>query len=994
MALHNDVIGEIKERLDIVEVITSYVPLEKSGRRFRALCPFHADKNTPSLIVFPDDQRWYCFGACNQGGDVVDFVMKREGWDFGTALEELARRAGVELRPLTPEQQEQRSYEDALGVVAGYFAGQLQQTPAALSYAHGRAWSDDVIRDEGLGYARGGSLPDLGNARAQRAAEALNRWAGKTGGAIVYVHRDGGRVVYLAGRAIEGKWHYNPPSDLAGPRRPYLNGSYSARAEELIIVEGQADAVTLGGWGVPALALAGSGVTGDLIERLGRHIEKRATIYVIPDADGKTDVAGLAEDVGPLLRVVTLPEGVSDVNDWAQQGGKAKDLRALLDDVRTWLELEIERVAGVNGRERTEARRGLFEHLAGLDAFALNDYREKVISGLRIGAEEFNRYLRAVQAEAADGWRNGYDGDRYVVEGGRLCMVGFSRSGEQYTRPLCNFTAEIVEDVAHDDGEEITRQFTVTGRMENGHPLPRIRVDASRFMGMGWVNEQWGIQAVVRAGLSTRDQLREAIQLRSQQAQGYYAYTHTGWREIGGRRVYLHAGGAVGLDGVAVELGREVERYRLPPQPEDVTEAVRASLRFLEVAPDTITVPLWAAVHLAPLAEIVYPDFVTWLYGVTGTLKSTLAALALCHYGRFAARNLPATWADTANRLEKACFLAKDVPLVVDDFAPQSDPYRAREMEQAATRIVRSVGNCSGRGRLASDLSLRTVYRPRGLVISTGEQVPDGQSITARMYTVELRPGDVDLERLSAAQGEAGRYPHALVGYLSWVAGQWSHLAEELPRAQLAQRAQLLDEMAGQHLRIPDVLATLYLGLDVGLAHAVEVGALTGAQAQEWRERGWEALKAGAEAQARRIEQERPTVRFLEVLGDLLAQGRVRLKRARSEQSMGGGEDVGWYDDDYIYLLSDSSYNVIARFLRDEGSHFPVKERALHKALVEEGYLVRGSEDRFTDRYWDGERRYRVLKLLRTRVGEQVDALAHTETGLADQKEGGEGVPF
>ena len=146
----------------------------------------------------------------------------------------------------------------------------------------------------------------------------------------------------------------------------------------------------------------------------------------------------------------------------------------------------------------------------------------------------------------------------------------------------------------------------------------------------------------------------------------------------------------------------------------------------------------------------------------------------------------------------------------------------------------------------------------------------------------------MDLERLTAAQAEIGHYPYALAGYLLWVADQWEHLAEALPQARLEQRTRLLTEMSGSHLRIPDVLATLYLGLDLGLAYAVEVGALTEVGAQTWRERGWEALKAGAEAQARRVERERPTVRFLEVLGNLLAQGRAVLEARDGEGKIVG----------------------------------------------------------------------------------------------------------
>jgi DNA primase catalytic core len=91
-------VDEVKERLDIVEVIQSYVPLKKAGRSYKGACPFHSEK-TPSFVVFPHTGTWHCFGACGTGGDLFTFIMKRENVDFGEALQLMARRAGVELKP-------------------------------------------------------------------------------------------------------------------------------------------------------------------------------------------------------------------------------------------------------------------------------------------------------------------------------------------------------------------------------------------------------------------------------------------------------------------------------------------------------------------------------------------------------------------------------------------------------------------------------------------------------------------------------------------------------------------------------------------------------------------------------------------------------------------------------------------------------------------------------------------------------------------------------
>src|SRR5262249_15457928 len=148
-----------------------------------------------------------------------------------------------------------------------------------------------------------------------------------------------------------------------------------------------------------------------------------------------------------------------------------------------------------------------------------------------------------------------------------------------------------------------------------------------------------------------------------------YVFTHTGWRKIGGRWIYL-SGNTAGNYKFEVDLGKELSRYQLPTIPDDPIGAMQLSLKLLNVAPLRITAPLFAACFRAPLCGAYPQDSSICLEGRTGSLKSSLAALILNHFGDFDRLTLPGNWESTANQLERRAFLLKDSIFVIDEYVP------------------------------------------------------------------------------------------------------------------------------------------------------------------------------------------------------------------------------------------------------------------------------------------------------------------------------------
>jgi hypothetical protein len=551
----------------------------------------------------------------------------------------------------------------------------------------------------------------------------------------------------------------------------------------------------------------------------------------------------------------------------------------------------------------------------------------------------------------------------YRVAGGRIVHTRLTVQGPVEV-PLATWAARIVEETIHDDGAERRAVLTIEGALADGTPLSRVEIEAEQYPRMHWPVGAWGARAVVLAGVGTADHLRTAIQLLSGDVPRRTVYGQTGWREIGGRWCYLHAGGAGGPAGtvaeVQVALRDVLAAYALPDPPtgEALGAAVRASLGLLNLAPDRLTVPLLGAVYRAVLGPA---DYALHLAGPTGVGKTELAALAQQHWGAgMDARHLPGGWSSTANSLEALAFGAADALLAVDDFAPGGAAGDVARIHREADRLLRAQGNRAGRARCRIDGTVRRARPPRGTILSTGEDVPRGQSLRGRLLVLELARGDLHWPRLTVCQrdGAAGLFAQALAGYCRWLAPRYASIREGLrsETAALRERA----HSVGLHARTPGIVADLATGWRYWLDYPREIGAIDASEREALDRRAWQALLAAGTEQAAHVEAAEPTGQYLRLLAGALASGRAHVANPvgghpdmapqawgwRNDSAVNGpawrpqGRRVGWIDGADLLLEPEASYAEAQELARQQGEALSVQPRTLWRRLRERNLLA------------------------------------------------------
>lgn len=353
MFIPDDKIEEIRSAADIVDVVGDYVRLRKQGSRFVGLCPFHSEKS-PSFSVDAAQNLFYCFG-CRKGGDVFTFVREIEGLEFNEAVRTLAERFNIALPEEgapTEEASETESIYHALRFAARYFYHQLTQTEAgqpALAYLRERGFVSKVIKHFGLGYA-----PDawdgLLNAATEEhiAPETLEKaglviprkdrsgYYDRYRGRVIFpIFSHVGKVIGFGGRVLQKDTdqpkYINSPETKVYHKSSVLYGLYQGkqairRAEEVILVEGYTDVISLHQAGVGhVVASSGTALTAEQVKILGRYAKRILLLYDADAAGATAALRGidLVLEHGLPVYAVALPRGEDPDSFVRRQGGEA-----------------------------------------------------------------------------------------------------------------------------------------------------------------------------------------------------------------------------------------------------------------------------------------------------------------------------------------------------------------------------------------------------------------------------------------------------------------------------------------------------------------------------------------------------------------------------------------------------------------------------------------------------------------------------------------------
>ena len=402
--LHPDTIEQVKQKADIVDVISDRVVLRKRGKDYVGLCPFHAEKSG-SFTVSPQKQMYYCFG-CQAGGNAINFLMELEKLSFQDVVLELARRYSIPVQTLEPAQRQELQRQitlreqlfEILAVTSAFYQYALHQPEGkqALEYLRSqRQLSEETIQKFQLGYAPAGwetlhrYLVEQKGFSVQLVAQAGLIKSRQEGGGYYDVFRDRliipiqdiqGKVIAFGGRTLgndQPKYLNSPETQLFNKGKTLfaLDKAKDAigKQDQAIVVEGYFDAIALHAAGITnAVASLGTALSIDQVRQLLRYTDSKQLVLNF-DADKAGtiaaeraigEIADLAYRGEVQLRILNIPDG-KDADEFLKANSPAA-YHQLLTNAQLWLDWQIEQILINKNLKQADQYQQVFQQMAQL----------------------------------------------------------------------------------------------------------------------------------------------------------------------------------------------------------------------------------------------------------------------------------------------------------------------------------------------------------------------------------------------------------------------------------------------------------------------------------------------------------------------------------------------------------------------------------------------------------------------------------------------------
>lgn len=533
---------------------------------------------------------------------------------------------------------------------------------------------------------------------------------------------------------------------------------------------------------------------------------------------------------------------------------------------------------------------------------------------------------------------------------------------------LCNFYISPVKIIIRDNGLYTEKFYRLKFILENGEEEIIISISDYDLNDYHWINSKLGIKYYISAEKNSYALFKIYLSKQFRDIKQEYQYDMVGWKLINNKHYYLHGNGAIGstdniINGIVdrkIEIDNSLNAY----------SALQGALTLINLSDnDQKTLPLFLYSHLSVLTELFIisgarPKFALWIYGLTGSMKTSVSTIFFNLFNRISKPEISATFKDTPSAIEIKAFNAKDSTLLIDDYHPTTSSIEKRNMETLASHILRMYGDGITKSRATKTMGRQKEYPPRGLCVITGEDRLGGESTVARYLSIEVTAGDYKTEMLSYHQNNPLIYSTHMYYFIQWVSYNFNDICSFIKKTFPLYRNDSLNLF--RHKRLNECFAVFRIISEIFINYCTTINYFNEDTAdstlKHWNSIMAQAIKLHEDTNT----NQDPAIMYLIALDELISSNKCTL--ATLGQPCSEKQNIlGYKDEIYYYLIPETAFINIRNFWKGQGIEFPVSQEQINKALDNLGVIETSIESGKTRRTVKctpyGKKRLRCLKV-------------------------------